>query len=69
MKKNKMIDTIAEIHLLSGMIINEECNYQALLFNINDFDDDCLKSPNYIIPKINIDFIKTKKIKEKIEEI
>ena len=69
MKKNKIIDTIAEIHLSSGMIIKEECNYQALLFNINDFDDEYLKSPNYIIPKINIDDIKIKKIEEEIEEI
>ena len=64
-----MIDTIAEIHLSSGMVINEECNYRALLFSINDFDNEYLKSSNYIIPKINIDYIKIKKIEGEIEEI
>lgn len=64
-----MIDTEIKIHLSNGNILQEKANYQALLFNINDFDSEYLKSKNYIIPKINIEYIETKKITGEIEEI
>lgn len=64
-----MIDTEIKIHLSNGNILTEKASYKALLFNINDIDNEYLVSNNYMIPKINIEYIETKKIEKEIEEI
>ena len=56
-----MIDTTIYIHLSKGEIIKTDCNYNALLNCLKD-EEDYIMTLDYIIPKIEIDYIETKKI-------
>lgn len=57
------IDTEIYIHTKNRFIVQDICNYKALLSCLKD-ESDYLISPNNIISKENIEYIETKFIKK-----
>ena len=61
------IDTKIYVHMKSGFIVQDICNYKALLSCLED-ENDYLKSPNNLINKENIEYIETRKMEGKENE-